>query len=382
MLRKTINRLKPTWLVFGALILLLAALLVPGALESGLHERPPTYAYRWSPEPPLLRVRLDDLNLNDKSVRYSLLPVNTERIMSTIRVLGSPFVYIEITADRNHWLAIEYQDWTEEIVHLPAGNENTEYFQSAVDIRSGYETRFPVRHKASFFYPYDQVEVSVTTAVVTVDTVDLSGCRRESHADLRVDATFPGWSMYGPALGMRTHYFRCHRGALLQEEDTGNAFIKLSRPWAYRVFTPLILICASGLIVGLCTVGLDGSFWEVVASTLFGLWGTREILLAPDVTWPTAIDILFLGLYLTTFLIVTWRTIGRLRATRNEPPGNDDNGPTLPGPAEPEIAKEDEARWAILALITIGIAAVLYKLLRRREQRKLPREAKWLDTLS
>jgi len=80
-------------------------------------------------------------------------------------------------------------------------------------------------------------------------------------------------------------------------EPSTIVLLEFRRPLIHRVLTPLILFLLAISIFLLPRIKELGGFLRASMGFVFGLWGTREILIPNYVTWPTIIEPWILTLY-------------------------------------------------------------------------------------
>ncbi|MFQ5853489.1 MAG: hypothetical protein ACE5JU_23265 [Candidatus Binatia bacterium] len=348
----------------------LAALVIVGAREAEQTGQDSPYTNDPLIRNPKLQVKLDDLNLDNQSVRYSLQPVDVEGIIgtTTMSTIEHPSIHLVITADTEH-SAAEYPDWSETTISFPVYPSVKMPSGSTANIRTdGYQTRLPIRHRAPYWYPCDEIEISVTTSLMATDVLLPPHAILSSYGHQTVEATFPAWHMEKPIFDVRRHYSLTPTSMLLQEEDPGNVFIQLSRPKMQRLSTLILMSCLVAFTLTPWLIEIGDSQWEVVAAMIFGLWGTHQILVPPEVTWPTAIDTTFLGLYVIILAFVILTTLSRFLARPSTLTAESSEPATTIPPAAQVNSQEKQSREILLVLVTMGILIILGRLAKERKK--------------
>ena len=83
------------------------------------------------------------------------------------------------------------------------------------------------------------------------------------------------------------------------DAETPNTYLSIeyARPLLYRLLVPLILLLVFGVIIFLPFIKDTSTYIQALIGIIFGLWGLHDVLIPPNVTWPTIIDSLILFLY-------------------------------------------------------------------------------------
>ena len=172
------------------------------------------------------------------------------------------------------------------------------------------EDRKTRKHKigsfSSYYFPFDTVLVD-TTFLLLGKTVLEGDVDASLVPQIHGDVVAPNWDVV-----IETTRF-----------DTGenvgyNVKIKYERPLIYRLVIPLLFVLVLAVIFAIPFISKMPILLETIIGVLFGLWGIHDVLIPPDITWPTIIDPLILFLYallafsaiIRVIIIPTWKKVG------------------------------------------------------------------------
>jgi hypothetical protein len=164
-----------------------------------------------------------------------------------------------------------------------------------------------------YYFPYDSFTLQMRVSLIGTVTLDDGSSKPVTIAPRVVGAFDP--SRWETSVEVTRDSDSDGPGTVIS--------VEFQRPLLYRILTPLILFLLALAIILLPFVKDVGSTLEVSVGLLFGLWGTREILIPSAVTWPTIIEPLILSLYallalsvsVTLVILPAWH---RLKASEDD----------------------------------------------------------------
>jgi hypothetical protein len=147
-----------------------------------------------------------------------------------------------------------------------------------------------VRYESdTYLYPYDIVDITVTTQLLGYYKMD----NQESVNDIFPISSkwvfyFPNWEL----VNARTE----------RDRDSSVLFLRLQRPYIYRVMTPLLIFSLAIFTLIIPLIKRIPELAQVSTGLLFGMWGVRQIVVLPEIESSTILDPIFVALY-TMFLV-------------------------------------------------------------------------------
>lgn len=167
--------------------------------------------------------------------------------------------------------------------HFKVGSDNS---RSPADyIVANIEDTAPIIFYR-YFYPYDEIDGDISIRLPGYYQYNQSRQSIEVKPNIDWYLDMPGWEL-----------------AYAQASETtldAKLEFKLQRPYVYRLITPLLALCTVIFIFSIPFIRDLGSLAQVATGLVIGLWSIRQVVLTPDIKWPTILDPIFVLLY--TFL--------------------------------------------------------------------------------
>jgi hypothetical protein len=144
-------------------------------------------------------------------------------------------------------------------------------------------------------YPYDEITIDVGLLIGGYRPNHDIGFSAENEGTVAPivhwDLDFEGWTVED----------------VIHSNDGNISRIRftLQRPLVYRILSPLIIFCALIFIFSILLLPDLASLAQTASGILFGLFGIRQIIIAPDVDWFTTLDAIILCLYILLFIFAT-----------------------------------------------------------------------------
>ena len=138
-------------------------------------------------------------------------------------------------------------------------------------------------------YPYDKVIGAVEIYFQMGSSIKDDAVKIAPSVDWKLN--FPNWELADTKT----------QGSRLEFE--------LRRSYTIRVLTPVLLICLLFFILTIPFIEGLGDVAQVVTGIIFGLWGTRQLLIPSSINWPTLLDSLFMILYVALAIMTFVRLL-------------------------------------------------------------------------